>query len=95
VSIALTPEVERALADAAVQEGTTPDKLADAYLRDRLLTGKHDESAPAPRTLAERLAGYVGVLNSSEYVPGGAQLSENSGETFTDLLLQKRRDGRL
>ncbi|MBB4639677.1 hypothetical protein [Longimicrobium terrae] len=95
MSIVLTPEVERALADAAVQEGTTPDELADAYLRDRLLGTRHDASAPAPRTLAERLAGYVGVLNTSEYVPGGAQLSENSSEKFADLLLEKRRDGRL
>jgi len=95
VSIVLTPEVERALADAAVQEGTTPDELADVYLRERLLTRKYDGSATAPRTLAERLAGYVGVLNSSDYVPGGARLSENSGDQFTDLLLEKRRDGRL
>lgn len=40
-----------------------------------------DETAPqeTPATLADFLQGHVGVLNSSEYVPGGARLSQDCG----------------
>jgi hypothetical protein len=46
-------------------------------------------------TLAEALADFIGVLDSSEIVPGGAQLSERTGERFAEILLEKRKQGRL
>lgn len=48
-----------------------------------------------PKTLSEFLDGYVGVLNSSEKVPGGARMSENTGKKFVDGLARKRAAGRL
>lgn len=45
----------------------------------------------APETLADFLQGHVGVLHSSEYVPGGAHLSKDSGRKFTEGLAAKHR----
>jgi hypothetical protein len=52
-----------------------------------------DETAQteAPATLADFLQGYVGVLHSSDYVPGGAQLSEDSGHKFAEGLATQRQ----
>ena len=44
-----------------------------------------------PATLADFLQGYVGVLHSSEYVPGGARLSEDSGRKFAEGLTAQRQ----
>jgi hypothetical protein len=40
-------------------------------------------------------AGYVGVLQSSEFVPGGAQMSEDTGREFAEGMLKKRQEGKL
>ena len=44
---------------------------------------------PSTQSLADRLEGYIGVIDSSEYVDGLSNLSENTGEKFAQLLLQK------
>ena len=44
-----------------------------------------------PATLADFLQGYVGVLHSSEYVSGGARLSEDSGRKFAEGLVDQHR----
>ncbi len=43
------------------------------------------------RTLADSLKGYTSVLSSSEYVPGGARMSEKCGDKFTEILLKKQQ----
>jgi sulfur carrier protein ThiS len=98
MTIVLTPAVEWELVRRAREQGTTPDLLADVYLRERLAVAENGKAASAddaPRTLAERLKGYVGVLHSSEHVPGGAQMSERTGDKFTKILQQRREQGRL
>ena len=63
MSIVVSPEVERALAERAQSEGTTPDLLADSYLSERLFPS--GSKVPAqPRNLAEYLADHIGVLSS-------------------------------
>lgn len=63
--------------------------------------GPHDDPSnddPKPAktgSLAEAIAEFIGVLDSGEYVPGGAHLSERTGERFAELLLEKRRQGHL
>ena len=47
------------------------------------------------QTLADFLSDYIGILSSSEFVNGGAHMSENSGKKFTEGLLKKREEGRL
>ena len=39
--------------------------------------------------------GYVGVLHSSECVPGGAQMSQDTGRKFAEGMLKKRQEGKL
>lgn len=98
MSIVVTPAVHEELARRAREQGTTPDLLADVYLRERLAVEPEGEAPPAegaPRSLADRLKGYVGVLHSSEHVPGGAQMSERTGDKFTKILHQRRDQGRL
>lgn len=60
MTIVLTPAVELELARRAREQGTTPDLLADVYLRERLAVEENGEAPPAenaPRSLAERLKG--------------------------------------
>jgi predicted transcriptional regulator len=96
VTIELSPDLEQALDDAARAQGTTPQTLAAEWLRERLFPSSSQAHASSfPRNLAERLAGYVGILDSGEHVQGGAQMSERTGEQFTDILVQRRQQGRL
>ena len=44
--------------------------------------------------LADSLGGFIGALHSGEYVPGGARMSEDTGDTFTEALVEKRQQGR-
>ncbi len=45
--------------------------------------------------MEEFLEGFIGVLDSSEHVPGGANMSAMTGRDFADGLLKKRAEGRL
>ena len=49
-----------------------------------------EEAAAAPRTLADRFAGHIGLIDS-----GGQELSEAGGEQFAEHLEAKRRAGHL
>jgi len=98
MTITLTPDIESALAQYARKIGTTPELLALKVLEERLLVSQEAIGATPGengRTLFDFLSGHLGVLSSSEYVPGGAQLSENSGKKFAALMEQKRQHGRL
>jgi len=93
--IQLTPDVEQALAEAARNLGTTPEQLALDSLRERFV----DREAPPyparePETLADFLREHLGVLHSSEHVPGGARMSEAIGKKFTAGLLAQRQQQR-
>ncbi len=96
MTISLTPELEQALAEAAQRQGTTPEMLAREFLRERLLPAKAiDPNEGESGTLAESLADFIGILSSSEFVEGGAQLSERTGEQFTAGLMARREQGHL
>ena len=86
--ITLTPDLEKALAERARKLGTTPETLALNSLRERF--------APAPPqklqgTMADYLKDFIGVLHSSEFVKGGAQMSVDTGKKFTAILLEKHK----
>jgi hypothetical protein len=89
--ITLTPDIEQALAAEARKLGLTPEQLALDSLRKRFVSPESDRpSAGEQATLADFLRGHLGVLHSSEYVPGGARLSENSGQKFAAGLAAQR-----
>lgn len=96
MNIVLTPDIERALAEQARMHGTTPEMLALDSLRERFVAPAPQEiSAEGQGTLADFLNGYIGVLHSSEYIPGGAHMSEKSGKKFAAGMVKKRHQGRL
>jgi hypothetical protein len=70
--ITLTPDLEQALATEARKLGRTPEQLALDSLRERFLSPESDLSPKGEQaTLADFLSGHLGVLHSSEHVPGG------------------------
>jgi len=96
MQIELTPDLESALTDAARRQGTTPELLAQAYLRQQLEVVAEDvHESENGRTLADFLEGYVGVLSIGDEVEGGTRLSEDTGKRFTEVLAKRREAGRL
>lgn len=77
----------------AMEKGEAPPKqkevgrLAYSGTNEKSEAGKTKMTG---KTLASRFEGRVGVFDSRETVPGGARLSEKTGEKFTEILLEKR-----
>jgi hypothetical protein len=93
--ITLTPDIEQALTAEAHKQGRTPEQVALDSLRERFLSPESPPSpAEQPATLADFLQGHLGVLHSSEHVPGGARLSEESGQKFAAGLAAQRQQHR-
>jgi hypothetical protein len=108
MEIILTGDIEKALVSEAKERGTTPEELALESLRREFVHRSTRENSAdveelqraqgaqgAQETLADFLSGFIGVLHSSEHVPGGARLSESTDDVFVKLLVEKRRQGRL
>jgi len=96
MNITLTPDIEKALIEHALREGTIPEVLALHALRERFVYAATTEpAAEEQETLADFLADHLGVLSSSEHIPGGARMSESWGKKFATGLLKKRQEGRL
>lgn len=96
MTIHFPPDLQKALDQAARRCGTTPESFLETLVRKELSGPAGQEADPAPPgSLAEFLEGYAGVFDSREFVPGGARLSENTGEQFTDILVQKLARERL
>ena len=100
LTITLPPELESAVTKRAQDNGTTPE----LFLLDDLLKRYAPVPLPEPpadtelvegETMADFFEGYVGVLNSSEFVPGGAQMSQNTGRKFGEGMVKKRQEGKL
>jgi len=93
VTITLPPELEQTVTERAQQQGTTPQLLVLDELRLRF--------SPPPRpaaegeTLADFLGDFIGCIHSGEMVPGGAQMSTDSGKKFAAGMVKKRQEGKL
>ena len=94
MQLTLTPDIENAITKQAAQKGVTPQQLALEGLR-KLFIPTAEETAEKPSSLADFLYGYIGVLRSSELVEGGAQMSENTGNKFAQLMMKKRQQDQL
>lgn len=95
MKINLTADIESALTNHAHRKGTTPETLALDALRERFVSSSEEPEVKEKGALADYLAEHIGVLSSSEYVTGGARMSEKSGKKFAAGLLKKRQRGRL
>jgi hypothetical protein len=72
--------------------GTTPEIVALDTLNREFIPAA--QPAPTGGTLADFLGDFIGCLDSGEIVPGGANMSENIGETFAEGMAEKRGAGR-
>jgi hypothetical protein len=82
----LSPEKEARLRQKALAHGLALEEFAVESLNQVA-----DE-----QTLAEALAGLIGVLDSSKKNGGkSSHVSENTGEEFTNILVEKRKAGHL
>lgn len=95
ITITLPQELEQIVTDQATRQGTTPELWTLDKLRRSLLpdsdAATEPESACDGSTMLDFFEGYVGTLHSSEVVPGGAQMSQDTGRKFAEGMLQKRR----
>jgi hypothetical protein len=92
MTIPLTAELHQAIDREARQQGTTPETLAAETLQKRFVGADAEAPISGTRTLADRLAPYIGALDSGETTPGGARMSERTKE-YGKLLLQRHREG--
>jgi hypothetical protein len=94
--ITLPPDIEQVLVEHARKQGTTPELLALDSLRERFIPSRLPKRiAEDEGTLADFLGVHIGVLHSSEHIPGGARISEDSGKKFAAGMVKKRQQGRL
>ena len=93
ITITLPAELEKAVIQRASKQGTTPELVALDGLREHFLV---DPEPPiAEGTMADFLGDFIGCFDSREVVPGGANLSENTGRKFKELMLEKYREGKM
>ncbi|MBI3245657.1 MAG: hypothetical protein HYZ50_04015 [Deltaproteobacteria bacterium] len=96
MNISLPPDIERVVVEHAREQGTTPELLVIDSLRERFLLSPPLSTLPEGEgTLADFLGKHIGVLHSSEHIPGGARMSEESGKKFAAGMLKKRQQERL
>lgn len=97
VTIVPPPELQQALDDAARKQGTTAESLAVTLLKGLLLPAtesrEEEPAIPEDGSLADRLAYYIGAIDSSEYVRDGAHRSGRTGSEYGKLLLKRHREG--
>ena len=94
--IRIPPDIEQALVECARRQGTTPELIALHSLRQRFIPAVgHELPTGNTKTLAEFLSGHIGILHSSDHVPGGARMSEDGGKRFTAGMVSKRQHGKL
>jgi len=92
MKITLTPDIEFALTKHAHRKGTTPEMLALDILREQFVSSPESKTPVEDQgTLADYLVDHIGILSSSEYVSGGARMSENCGKKFATGLVKKRQ----
>lgn len=75
------------------EEGTDdePTSQAEHYVQHDQQAGDHEGSSAVQGTLADFLQGHIGILHSSEHVPGGASMSVDSSKKFAAGLLKQRQ----
>lgn len=88
VTVTLPPELEQSVVEKARQQGITPELLVLDELRLRF-----SPVLPPPSesgSLADFLGEFIGCIHSSEVVPGGAQMSTDTGKKFAAGMVKKR-----
>jgi len=89
VTITLSSELERAVADEAAQKGTTAELLTLEVLQEHFLGHSPAKQVPEGATLAEAMGDYIGAVDTSDMYPEGSTLSEKTGRRFAQLMADK------
>jgi hypothetical protein len=91
LTLKIPSALQKAIDQEARSQGTTVESLAAEVLRERFAPG---ESQPVAEngggTLADRLAYYIGAIDSGEDDPGDARSSRSE---YGKLLLDRHRKG--
>ena len=99
LTITLPPELEILVNEQSRSQGTSPQMWTVEILRRALESSKSqaemNSANPVDGTMADFFEGYIGVIDSSEFVNGGAQMSTDSGRKFAEGMIQKRKSGKL
>ena len=74
----------------AAEDHTTLNEQFRLWLK-YYVQSERQASLEAQGTLADFLQGHIGILHSSEYMPGGARMSVDSGKKFAAGLLKQRQ----
>ena len=85
--------IEAACQRAAAEHTTLKEQFRlwlKNYVQHRQRVVSYQVSPETQGTLADFLQGHIGILHSSEYIPGGARMSEDSGKKFAQGMLKKR-----
>ena len=91
MAIVLSPELERAVTDRALQQGTTPELLIRSLLNENYLNEPPVPTNEEGKSSAEMFAEYIGSIDSSDVFPEGSDLSQDTGRKFKELMLRKYR----
>jgi len=94
-TITLPPEIEDTVAQQAQRQGTTTELLALDVLRRNFPPASGPPEGKTGVSLFDLLKDHIGVIHSSEHVPGGAQMATDSGRKFAEGMARKRREGKL
>jgi hypothetical protein len=94
LTIELAPEEETLLGERAAQQGQETAIYAAQVLRQLIYAPAESFERPEGQTLAEALAGYIGVVDSRELNEGRmSDLAQNSEEEFGKIMDEKKRQG--
>ncbi len=86
ISVRLNEETKRLLAKLARSRRTSRSEV----VRQAIRALAHNERGAQEPSLYDRLKGIIGSVHS-----GRSDLSQNTGEHFYKILLEKKRQGRL
>ena len=94
-TITLPPEIEKPVAQQARRQGTTTELLALDVLRRSFPAAAESSEVKPGTSLFDLLKDHIGLIHSSEHVPGGAQMATDSSKKFAEGMARKRREGNL
>lgn len=96
VTIDLTPEEETRLQKRAARRGQGIESYLHHIIHQEARQEDNTDFPEPGQSLAEALEGLIGVLDSSQKNGGKvSHVAENTGEEFTNILVQKYNAGYL
>ena len=99
ITLKLPLQEEAWLRQRAARQGKDLDNFVYDLVQQEAQQEREREAAAQQgegKSLAEALEGLIGILDSSEKNGGQAShIAENSGEEFTNILVEKQKAGHL